>query len=70
MKIKPQTEIRNLKKDVDNLRELCQIAGIAPIIIYLPELALKRYHGNTKEMKWAKEKMKEFRQIFRKKRKC
>lgn len=69
-KLKPETIIRNLKKDVDDLRKLCQMAGIAPILIYLPQLALQRYKEDTEELKWAKQKAKEFKQIFRKKRKC
>jgi len=40
--MKPETEIKNLKKQVKELRLLCELAGIPPIVIYLPDLALRQ----------------------------
>lgn len=40
--MKPETEIRNLKKQVEDLRKLATLAGVPPIVVYLPELALKQ----------------------------
>jgi hypothetical protein len=40
--MKPEIEIKNLKKQVKELRELALAAGIPPLVVYLPELALKQ----------------------------
>lgn len=40
--MKPETEIRNLKKQVEDLRKLAHLAGVPLLVVYLPELALKQ----------------------------
>jgi len=72
-KLKPETQIRNLKNRVKDLEELCHLAGIPMLIVVFPELALQKKKQNiTKEdIKWAKEKIaklkknKEFKAILR-----
>lgn len=66
-KIKPETEIKNLKADIEKLRTICSMAGVPPLVVYLPDFVL-----NTKEhekltpagkrwvKKWAKEKIAEY----------
>lgn len=65
MPVKPETEIRKLKKEITNLRLLCQAAGVPLLAIYLPELVLKKYKSTITEndMKWLKEKLKEHKKL-------
>ena len=51
MKLKPETEIRNLKKRVKDLKRLLSFAGVPPIVIELPELVF----NNDKFKKWERE---------------
>ncbi len=68
-KVKPETEIRNLKKRISNLELLCQFAEIPPIIIQLPQLVTKPATINKEDIKWAKQKIKEWDKI-KASRKC
>lgn len=62
-KVKPETEIRNLKKQVEDLRSLCQMAGIPPLIIYFPQLALKGAKISKADKAWAMQKIKEYKSM-------
>lgn len=59
--IKLETRIKNLEKENEELRVLCRMAGVPLLIIYLPELVLKKNAKINKADKlWAKEKIKEY----------
>lgn len=64
--IKPATEIRNLKKELAELREVCHIAGIPWLIVYFPKIVLKEKRDpiTREQVKWVKEKTKEFENLF------
>ena len=40
MKVKPETEIRNLKKRVKELELLCEFAGVPLMTVEMPEIVL------------------------------
>lgn len=62
-KVKPETEIRNLKKQVSDLRLLCQAAGVPLLITYLPEIYLKRNKSKISKDKQKKNHLFQKKQI-------
>jgi len=50
--IKPETEIRNLKREREKLRAILQILRVPPIIIFMPDLVTtQKQYKNLKIIK-------------------
>lgn len=71
-KIKQETEIRNLKKELAVARELLIAIGVAPLIAYMPEISLKKHSSKPTEeqKKWIRSKVKEYKEKFKPKTLC
>jgi hypothetical protein len=71
-KIKPETEIRNLKKELQELRVICEGFGMPLLLVYCPQIAIKDLKTKeprrlTKSQKeWLKSKIKEFNNLLKK----
>jgi len=69
-KIKPETEIKNLKKELRELRVVCEGFGIPLLIVYCPQIAIKDLKMKeprklTKtQNEWLKSKIKEFNKLL------
>ncbi len=57
-------QIRKLKERIKDLEQLCDMAGVPYLLVAFPRLALKKYKASKKEIKWAMEKIKEYKEKF------
>lgn len=68
--MKPETEIRNLKKDLQKLRIVAVGFGMPHLVVYLPDLVLKDLKSkeprklNKVQREWLKSKIKEFKKMI------
>lgn len=67
MPVKPETEIKNLKRELKDLRQLVLEIGVPYLIAYMPSIMFhkkkkfkKQPRLNKKQKEWIEEKKKEF----------
>lgn len=62
----PQYKIRKLNERIKDLETLCHSVHIPLLVVYFPQLVLKKYQRKPtkKEVQWAKDKIAEFKEKF------